>query len=243
MNKNKLSAKPYALERSVSFQRNSSKAQGPADSNLLDCFHHSQRYRVRWRGRLRALRFLRISLSSLLNSESSKLNELHLWLLYEVYSRLSAETDYCFLVKYQEDLTRISYLVRQVIKFHGSLSNTQVTAAKIYFKTFPSSLINYGRAHFGELNLEKVEHWVSKTNRYIKTKTPEARYIGVGYRDQGTCRRPERNGTPSWQEVASATNQVIDSTGLETSVYNLYLTHRHAWDYFNRRQVFFKLRH
>jgi hypothetical protein len=34
-------------------------------------------------------------------------------------------------------------------------------------------------------------------------KLSPARYIGVGYKDKGTCRQPARDGSPSWQEVAT----------------------------------------
>jgi hypothetical protein len=40
-----------------------------------------------------------------------------------------------------------------------------------------------------------------KTTRYQTPKPP--RRIGVGYRDQGTYRNKAKDGSPSWQEVAS----------------------------------------
>lgn len=37
---------------------------------------------------------------------------------------------------------------------------------------------------------------------------PPKRVIGIGYRDKGTARDPARDGSPSWQEVASQAGQL-----------------------------------
>jgi hypothetical protein len=37
------------------------------------------------------------------------------------------------------------------------------------------------------------------------TELPRERYIGIGYRDKGTAKKPWEDGNQSWQEIASAT--------------------------------------
>lgn len=37
-----------------------------------------------------------------------------------------------------------------------------------------------------------------------KSKLPPAAYIGKGYRDKGTAKKPAFDGSPSWQEVAQS---------------------------------------
>jgi hypothetical protein len=39
-------------------------------------------------------------------------------------------------------------------------------------------------------------------------KIPPKRTIGTGYRDKGTARDPAKDGSPSWQEVASRAGQL-----------------------------------
>lgn len=60
-------------------------------------------------------------------------------------------------------------------------------------------------------NLQQIEllvlnSFLSKSYKPqgISTKLlPQKRFIGIGYRDKGTARKPEIDGSPSWQEVAS----------------------------------------
>jgi len=58
----------------------------------------------------------------------------------------------------------------------------------------------------------KSPEWIKLVEWKFTTRKPPRvrpkRYIGVGYRDQGTYRDKARFGTPSWQEVAMVPDQV-----------------------------------
>jgi hypothetical protein len=48
--------------------------------------------------------------------------------------------------------------------------------------------------------------FLRKTNLRLRKNPPPQRYIGVGYRDKGTCSVPHIDGSPGWKEVAMAAN-------------------------------------
>lgn len=49
----------------------------------------------------------------------------------------------------------------------------------------------------------KIEIRPSKQPGVLNDKLPPVQYIGVGYRDKGTAKKPWIDGSPSWQEIAS----------------------------------------
>jgi hypothetical protein len=57
-----------------------------------------------------------------------------------------------------------------------------------------------GRFHLNPKVLEK-----DFSDVYLKRKSPPKRAIGIGYRDKGSRRNLAKDGSPSWQEVNSAT--------------------------------------
>lgn len=53
-----------------------------------------------------------------------------------------------------------------------------------------------------------VDRFLLRVNRLLNRCPRPQRFVGVGYRDQGTCRQDSYDGSPSWQEVASASKTV-----------------------------------
>ena len=49
-----------------------------------------------------------------------------------------------------------------------------------------------------------IETYEYRTKQYDRIKIPPKRYVGVGYRDQGSRRNVAYDGSPSWQEVATS---------------------------------------
>jgi len=49
-----------------------------------------------------------------------------------------------------------------------------------------------------------INSFVQRTKFYKRKKLPPKRYIGVGYRDKGSKRNTAYDGSPAWQEVATA---------------------------------------
>lgn len=50
-----------------------------------------------------------------------------------------------------------------------------------------------------------IEIRPTKSSGLSNKLLPPQNYIGVGYRDKGTAKKPHFDGSPSWQEVASST--------------------------------------
>lgn len=53
-----------------------------------------------------------------------------------------------------------------------------------------------------------------RINRRFWRRPPPLAFIGVGYRDKGNARQHHQDGSPSWQEVASATLSVPEKRPL-----------------------------
>jgi hypothetical protein len=51
---------------------------------------------------------------------------------------------------------------------------------------------------------------------------PPIGYIGKGYRDKGTARKPWLDGNPSWQEIASSPIQMIEEIPLDDFHYESF---------------------
>lgn len=80
--------------------------------------------------------------------------------------------------------------------------------------------VSYFREYLEDLALSPEAYFGMKGNRNIrdsfllslgfsslKSVKPKP-YIGVGYRDKGTCRNPAEDGSPTWQEIASVREQL-----------------------------------
>lgn len=64
----------------------------------------------------------------------------------------------------------------------------------------------YPKRNLLQIELLVLKSFESKPYKPQGTSTkllPLKRFIGIGYRDKGTARKPEIDGSPSWQEVAS----------------------------------------
>jgi hypothetical protein len=60
------------------------------------------------------------------------------------------------------------------------------------------------RAFLGYEKTFRVDRFIQRTYRHHAKEPIAKRFIGVGYRDKGNCRSVSQDGTPSWQEYASA---------------------------------------
>jgi hypothetical protein len=79
--------------------------------------------------------------------------------------------------------------------------------------------------HAANKNLRQaVEGYVHRLQQTQYNKVPPARYIGVGYKDQGSRKVSHYDGSPSWQEVASSyreTNDPFLDNRFRRGVFNL----------------------
>lgn len=154
-------------------------------------------------------------LASKLCYEKSKVSEIDLIVLYDnqLWLELKSSSDPDFHRKFGRSLEVLSSSLKEVNLSRGlttkalnSLSNKIQTKMSDFlvpnrnYKDFKKRVAG----SFSVLALQKPQI----ANRHI----PEPRRIGTGYRDKGTRRNPAKDGSPSWQEVASQAGQLTLAT-------------------------------
>lgn len=124
----------------------------------------------------------------------------------QLWLSAKATTDSDFKRKFGEDLESISEILREANFSRGltpgSLANCRRRLLALSWD-FPFPKRNVSTVET-KLRNAIVLRWRKPEGVEIKRLPPE-KYIGKGYRDKGTAKRPEFDGNPAWQEVASAT--------------------------------------
>lgn len=114
-----------------------------------------------------------------------------------------------FNKKFGSSLEELSFLLKQ-INFQKEFSAKALIRLSQRFRTnlegFIVPIRNYQsfKKHFSGL----FSVLALKTPKEANKILPPKRIIGVGYRDKGTARDPAKDGSPSWQEVASRSGQL-----------------------------------
>lgn len=77
-----------------------------------------------------------------------------------------------------------------------------------------SASVKYGLSGF-LIEKRNVKNVIKQQYRFVELRQPQSlgtpksslppeRYIGIGYRDKGSAKKPHLDGSPSWQEVATS---------------------------------------
>jgi len=126
-----------------------------------------------------------------------------LFVLDHQFERLLAVRDYSWNLKYRKMLLHASNnfsLVRSILDGKLSASNGLKTILNFSSGGFLLS----AHAYFGRRKSFRISRWFVRENKRLLSKPRPQRFVGVGYRDHGTCRVPSNDASPSWQEVASS---------------------------------------
>jgi hypothetical protein len=182
----------------------SSKAQGPKATNQ-DNFEVSKEisFRAKIGGPSKALRNVKFLLSKAVY-ERKTLSFKEQYLLLECWDYLLEYKDYPFWTKNHLSWKTLSGIFNIVRK-----GSSGILTKEVYLSTLQAVMhtmkpcLPSVRAYFGWVKTFRVSRFVVRNNRRLRLSPPPQRYIGVGYRDQGTCRIPELDASPSWQEVAT----------------------------------------
>jgi hypothetical protein len=124
--------------------------------------------------------------------------------LLELFFGLEEVQDPNLLRKWKDSLSRVSNLIpglAEIQEFPIVLSQDSRKALVDYFGDDP--ILPNPEAYFGLLGQRDLRNSfrVQFKSSWIPPKRVE-RYIGVGYKDKGSRRFPELDGSPSWQDVA-----------------------------------------
>lgn len=124
-----------------------------------------------------------------------------------LWLQLKAEKDPDFKNKFGITLKVLAYLLKRM-----DFNVIQAEDIEKLSEKFRSNLKHFGLA---QRNFKQplIQQWryvdvrpSKPLGKEVKT-LPPSRYIGIGYRDKGTAKKPWIDGSPSWQEVAMRTKE------------------------------------
>jgi hypothetical protein len=153
--------------------------------------------------RITLLRFLLAKLAYGKEGEGLSLDEY--LVLNEVFFSLLDNPDPLMQEKWKdsfENLKPVFQAISEFKEFPVLLSeDSQIELGKHLWN---DPILPKPSAYFGLLGNRELRNSfrVSFRSEWIPKKRVE-RYIGVGYKDKGTCRVPSLDGSPSWQRVAT----------------------------------------
>jgi len=153
----------------------------------------------------------RISLQRYLASkivyESNKFGLRHLYGLFinQLWLEGKASADPNFREKFGGDLESLSYILKE-INFSRGFNPSSLTRLKSkLLKNIPDFIVpqrNFAawKSKFDSSVVISYQEQLGTPNQQL----PPEQYIGKGYGDKGTAKKPELDGSPSWQDVASS---------------------------------------
>lgn len=194
----------YAIDRSCLSQNFPSKAHSPKTSNQRQLVVSKEvTYSVRRVPITKAFNTVRFLLSKV--CFEGKLSDTESMVLYHYYSECNQFKDRSWQLSKSFHLNRMKFLIdcyQRILKLNpGNISGSFWNIAKGYkYREF----LHSSRAYFGRKEFFNVKKFLVKNNRRLRKPPPPQRFIGVGYGDYGTCRKPEIDSSPSWQDVASS---------------------------------------
>lgn len=179
-----------------------SKAQGPKSSNQFS-FEVSKdiTFEVRKRGLSKNWLEVRLLLSKLVH-EPSKFNQEDYFVLDGLTESLLSCKDYSWNKLNRKILILVSNSYG-LIRNHLT-GNFHLEIAIKNSLEFAGLKLLSACAYFGMVKHHSIRSWLVRRNRALTRNPPPQRFVGVGYRDQGTCSNPAVDGNHSWQQVASA---------------------------------------
>jgi hypothetical protein len=157
----------------------------------------------------------RISLQRFLISkivyEKEKVSLDDVFALYDnqVWLERKCFTDFYFSEKFGNSLEELSSILKEANLSRGLTNQTLSTVSekcKIKIQGFLVPKRNYPdfkRRFCGLFSIRTLPP-PSEANKHI----PQKRFIGIGYRDKGTAKEPAKDGSPSWQDIASRGGQI-----------------------------------
>lgn len=150
---------------------------------------------------------LQRSLVSLIMYEPEKVNLKHLVVLYDnmLWFQDKVAKDPDFKQKFGITLKVLAYILKNLNLRSSNITEKQIKSLSVKFqdnlKHFSLERRNFKQPL--KLQWSLIEVRPSKSEGLSKKSLPPQRYIGKGYRDKGTAKKPWLDGSPSWQEIAS----------------------------------------
>lgn len=137
--------------------------------------------------------------------DTKRIERIDLLLMFDVLLTLQdlVEKDENFKRKYGLDLESLALILKSFnLKPTTTLLDAKKLSSQIKEK-IPNFILPSRNLTTVWVNVQKMYYFTSSmpSGREMKKIPPKA-YIGKGYTDKGTARKPEQDNSPSWQEVA-----------------------------------------
>lgn len=130
-----------------------------------------------------------------------EISEVELNTIYLIKDRIFEEKSPYFQSKYRFEMESLFLFFKGIF---GKYQQTDYKFDGVSPYINPVRVIYSPHAYFGRLKTFSIKDVMKRVNRnFNKIPRPSA-FIGVGYKDKGTCRVASSDGSPSWQEVAMA---------------------------------------
>jgi len=217
---------------SASNENNRSKAHGPKSTTLQKLeVSKDVTFRVRKCGLSDSWKIIRFLFSkAALEPEELTLEDV--LIADSMLERMLRSREYSWNKKYRKTLLPVSDCFK-LLQFTQEGLPSSSNGLSNFLNAFVPEFLMSANAYFGRKKSFLAHKLIVRHNRRLNaTPRPQA-YIGVGYRDHGTCSIPHFDGSPAWQAVASAV--VKDSrTKPELLEYDKHLT---TFSLFERKQV------
>lgn len=210
---------PFARKSGRQVENKHDKVQGPT-ATILGSIEVSTdiSYSVRLKGLNESLKMIRF-LTAKVIYEEKLLSDQELLIFIEAWDKISNSNDLSFRRANVKELIRLNQYQSLIVRARSIRANPLIVLKRI-FEVFGGLVSKH--AYFGWMKTFSLNAFVQRMNRRLKKNPRPQPYIGVGYRDQGTCRVPSTDASPSWQEVASSLVTEKITTYLEKSFDDFY---------------------
>lgn len=164
----------------------------------------------------------------------NSLTQEELFLISATEAVLDECDNYDFVLTRKANLTKLANYIRIM---NHCISLEKLTKKAQDLKPEGNFLVKRGllptsHEFFGWYKLFDIKRYVRKQSQKDNRQRARRRFIGVGYKDKGTMKNLAEDGTPSWQEVATAGNRQESISRKETDFrYKLLWT---EWGYRQR---------
>lgn len=210
------------FQSTADYFEQSPRPEGSDPSNLMSRLKGG--FKVKLKKGTKKITLFRFLLAKMLyEAEDSGLHLDEFIVLTTVYYNFFEETDPSFIKKYGNDLERLLPFFQNIgeaKEFPLRLELDEELKTKLIEwigPLLPTPHSYYGLR--GNRDLRK-SYSISFNDTIEPTKIRTPRYVGVGYRDKGTCRNSAIDGSPSWKEVGSEA-AALERCSEELGLFNL----------------------
>jgi len=141
-------------------------------------------------------------------------------LLYHLFFELTEIKDRIFHEKYKNNLIGLSKLLSEMNSIKCFPVHPTERATREILR-ITQGFIPTPREYFGLAGQRDIRNCfrLILNDTIVPQKLPPKRFIGVGYKDKGTCRDPAFDGTPGWQFYARYfSNKEREAEELDSSI-------------------------